>query len=154
MLYEKADWRDMEQLIKLRMAYIEEDMGKPTPEQNKKIIQSVQKYFVKHINKDLFIYVARETEIVACAFLLVFEKPANLHFITGRTGTVLNVYTKPTYRRRGLALSLMKRLLEDGRTMRLDYIELKATEDGFPLYRSLGFREVSTTYRIMKYDFD
>lgn len=34
--------------------------------------------------------------------------------------------------------------------LKLDYIELKSTDDGYPLYQSLGFREMETRYRSMK----
>ncbi len=35
--------------------------------------------------------------------LLIVEKPMSPSFITGKTGTVLNVYTKPEYRNKGYA---------------------------------------------------
>lgn len=50
---------------------------------------------------------------MSCCFLLITEKPANPSFVSGRTGTVLNVYTKPEYRRLGIARSLMRELLAE-----------------------------------------
>ena len=44
---------------------------------------------------------------------LMVEKPLSPMFITGRTGTVLNVYTKPAYRHRGYAKKIMEKLLLD-----------------------------------------
>ena len=90
-------------------------------------------------------------EIVGCCFLLVAEKPANPNFINGLTGTILNVYVKPEHRRQGIAKNMMDKLLCDAKAMGLDYVELKATEQGRGLYESLGFEdEVSKYYRMKK----
>ncbi|MBR1599544.1 MAG: GNAT family N-acetyltransferase [Lachnospiraceae bacterium] len=90
-------------------------------------------------------------EIVGCCFLLVTEKPANPNFINGLTGTILNVYVKPEYRRQGIAKRMMDNLLNDAKAMGLDYVELKATEQGRLLYKSLGFEDdVSKYYRMKK----
>lgn len=90
-------------------------------------------------------------EIVGCCFLLVTEKPANPNFINGLTGTVLNVYVKPEYRRQGIAKRMLENLLKDAKEMGLDYVELKSTEEGHELYKGLGFEdEVSRYYRMKK----
>ena len=58
-------------------------------------------YYEKHLDDDFTAFIATENcEIVSSVFLLVVEKPCSPVFPTGRTGTVLNVYTKPEYRRR------------------------------------------------------
>jgi predicted acetyltransferase len=71
-------------------------------------------------------------------------------FITGKIGTVLNVYTKPEYRKKGYAKKLMTMMLEDAKTERVSVIELKATEDGYSLYKSVGFEDVVAKYHNMK----
>jgi predicted acetyltransferase len=72
-------------------------------------------------------------------------------FINGRTGTVLNVYTYPQYRKQGYAKMIMKALLDDAKEMKLSVIELKATEAGYPLYRSVGFTDDVSGYHLMKW---
>src|SRR4029453_5162531 len=52
---------------------------------------------------------------------------------------VLNVYTDPAHRRRGLARALMAAILEWGRAQGLAKGPLAASEEGRPLYQSLGF---------------
>ena len=108
-------------------------------------------YYEKHLNKDFMVYVAREeNDIVSCAFLLIVEKPMSPSFITGKTGTVLNVYTKPEYRHNGYAKRLMTMMLEDATKLGISVIDLKATEDGYPLYKSVGFEDVIAKYHNMK----
>ena len=97
------------------------------------------------------VYVARnEKDIVSCVFLLIVEKPMSPSFITGKTGTVLNVYTKPEYRKKGYAKKLMNMMLEDAKAENVSKIELKATEDGYSLYRSVGFEDVVAKYHNMR----
>lgn len=149
MIFEKATIKDINGLTDLRLAYLQEDLGVIT---DKELIQeSLPGYYEKHLNKDLMVYVARDDEdIVACAFLLIVEKPMSPSFITGKTGTALNVYTKPEYRNKGYAKKLMTMMLEDATAQDVSVIELKSTEDGYLLYRSVGFEDVVAKYHNMK----
>ena len=149
MIFEKATIKDINGLTDLRLAYLQEDLGVIT---DKQLIQeSLPGYYEKHLNKDLMVYIARDDEdIVACAFLLIVEKPMSPSFITGKTGTVLNVYTKPEYRNKGYAKKLMTMMLEDATAQDVSVIELKSTEDGYSLYKSVGFEDVVVKYHNMK----
>ena len=149
MIFEKATIKDINGLTDLRLAYLQEDLGVIT---DKELIQeSLPGYYEKHLNKDLMVYVARDEEdIVSCDFLLIVEKPMSPSFITGKTGTVLNVYTKPEYRNKGYAKKLMTMMLEDATAQDVSIIELKATEDGYSLYKSVGFEDVVAKYHNMK----
>ena len=84
------------------------------------------------------------------AFLVVNEMPPNASFPNGRTGTVLNVYVAPAYRRQGIAKALMELLIADAKALELDFIELKASADGYPLYKKLGFKDSVSSFRPMK----
>lgn len=152
MVFEKAVNQDIEQLAKLRVAYLTEDYGNLNKDQLAIIERDLPKYFNKNLNKNLFAYIGRDDqEIVACALLLVVEKPMSPAFITGKTGTVLNVYTKPNCRHNGYAKKLISMLLDDAANMELSVVELKATEDGYPLYKSIGFNDVVSKYHQMEW---
>ena len=60
---------------------------------------------------------------------------------------VLNVYTEPEHRRNGVARAIMEAIIEWSRDQRVARITLHASEDGRPLYESLGFR-ISNEMRI------
>lgn len=153
MIFEQADTNDIHALVNLRIAYVEEDRKDLTEDIKDQLLRVLPAYFEKHLNSDLFVYVAREDAVLSCAFLVVTEKPANPSFITGRTGTVYNVYTVPAYRRRGLAKHIMQMLLADAEKMELDYVDLNATENGYYLYEALGFKETKPKHVPMKYTF-
>ena len=153
MIYDKATEKDILSLVELRLAYLREDYGELSDEQVSMITDQLHRYYPEHLNKDLFVYICRDDDqIISCCFLCVSEKPANPSFISGKTGTVLNVYTKPEYRRKGIAGKCLTMLLEEAKALGLDYVELKATEDGYHLYKSLGFQDDISHYHQMKYD--
>ncbi len=57
-----------------------------------------------------------------------------------RRGYVLNVYTEAPYRRRGLARRLMQAILDGCRQRGISMAALNASDEGRPLYESLGFK--------------
>ncbi len=57
----------------------------------------------------------------------------------GQHGVVLNVFTEPEWRRRGLAALLMRRIIDWARQQRLDGLTLHASDAGRALYEKMGF---------------
>lgn len=136
---------DIASLVALRLEYLRADYSVLPKEVEQVLRAQLPLYFSRHLGKDCHVYLAEEHQsAVSCAFLIVLEKPANPTFPTGKVGTVMNVYTRPVYLRRGFACALLEQLISDARKMDLSYLELKATEQGLHLYQRLGFnREIS-----------
>ena len=57
----------------------------------------------------------------------------------GRQGTIVNVFTEPEWRRRGVAALLLKEIIIWSRKESLDRLILHASEQGRALYEGLGF---------------
>ena len=57
----------------------------------------------------------------------------------GAQALILNVYCEPGHRRRGLARALMAAMFEWCKRERIAKVVLHASQDGRPLYESLGF---------------
>lgn len=58
---------------------------------------------------------------------------------TGTQGLVVNVYTRPDWRRRGVGRQVLTALLDGARALRLTSVVLHASDAGRPLYEQLGF---------------
>jgi ribosomal protein S18 acetylase RimI-like enzyme len=78
-------------------------------------------------------------EPVACVLLIWWAMPPNMHQLHRRRGFVSSVYTKPAYRRQGIARHLMTALTTQAREMGLQRLILWSSEMGRPLYEDLGF---------------
>ncbi|MGH3056471.1 MAG: GNAT family N-acetyltransferase [Gaiellaceae bacterium] len=61
------------------------------------------------------------------------------HADGGEEAYVLNVYTEPAHRRRGLARALMETILDWCRERRVNRVSLHASDKGRPLYESMAF---------------
>ncbi|GGU91685.1 N-acetyltransferase [Streptomyces albospinus] len=82
--------------------------------------------------------------LAACAVGRIEERlPAPGH-PSGRFGFVFNVCTDPRYRGRGHARTTTEALLAWFADRGVSRVDLHATDDAEPLYRSLGFTEHST----------
>ncbi|WP_343209860.1 GNAT family N-acetyltransferase [Anaerolentibacter hominis] len=150
-----AEKNQSSQLADMRLAYLNDDFGGLTEEQTTAIRAQLPDYFEEHIGKEFFPFVAEvDGEIVATAFLLVTEKPANPEFLTGKTGMLLNVYTKPEYRYQGIAAKVIEAVKEKGRQEGLSYLELSATDQGIRLYEKTGFKRRTSHYTEMILEFE
>lgn len=133
------DADNIELLVKLRNDYFKADLR---PVQNEVMDKNIRTYFEKYLNEDCYVVVAQQGQtIVSCAMLSIVHRPARLASLTGRNGIILNVFTYPTYRRQGYAKLVVDALVQKGKELELDYIDLLATKDGEQLYKKLGFEE-------------
>ena len=57
----------------------------------------------------------------------------------GRHGVIVNVFTEPEWRKRGIAAFLLERVIDWARKERLDRLFLHASDEGRALYERLGF---------------
>ena len=58
---------------------------------------------------------------------------------SGERAYIMNMYTRPEYRRRGIAHRTLDLLVRDARARGIAYITLEATAMGRPLYEKYGF---------------
>ena len=150
--YGLASKDDIEDLIQLRIAYMIDDFGSVSEEEKEGMKKQLPDYFARKLGTELIAFVARDNgRIVSVAYLHIIEMPANSILLNGVYGDVLSVYTEPEYRGRGLCTTLMKNLVEYGKTLGLGRIDLKATDEGYPIYEKVGFKDVEQRYRDMRY---
>lgn len=150
-----AGVEDIEQLTEMRIAYLKEDFKAEMEKHTQQIKEQLEEYYKSHLGNNILGFIVKNgDQILSTALLLIINKPANPNFITGKVGEVLNVYTRPEYRHQGMAKATMEALLAHARYLKLDYVELIATEDGYPLYSKLGFQEKVFHNRPMKYNIE
>ena len=142
---------DIPELIRLRIAYMIDDYGSISEYERHAMERQLPDYFERKLGKDLIAFVARDgRKLVATAYLLIIEKPANPALPNGLEGEVLNVFTEQEYRGQGIATRLMKEMIAYAKEKQLCRIDLKATEDGYVLYKKLGFEERTQKYKDMR----
>ncbi len=103
-----------------------------------------REYLKKHIEDDsLLSFIAVDDgKIVASCILCIYETLPVPSCLNGRTGLLLNVYTLKEYRHKGLAYDLLTQLIDEAKSLKVGKIQLDYTDDGYHLYKKLGFVEL------------
>lgn len=112
----------------------------PDPEQAV-FIEAYARWLVGAMNRGLYQgWVAEVQErVVAGAGLMLLEwGPGHLSESAFR-GRVVNVFTEPSFRRRGLARALVQQCLEMARSRGIAQVGLSTSEMARGLYEELGF---------------
>lgn len=103
--------------------------------------ESTEKYLKEHIDRDdLLIFLALENKkiISSCMACIITTAPLPSR-LSGKSAEVLNVYTLKEYRRQGHAAKLLNMLFTELQRRGVPKVVLEYTDDGFPLYRTMGF---------------
>lgn len=151
LVFDTARIEDIPELVRLRIAYMIDDYGSVSDEDRRAMEEQLPGYFERKLGRDLVAFVARDGErLVATAYLLIIEKPANPAFLNGLEGEVLNVFTEEKYRGRGISTQLLNEMIAYAKEKHLCRIDLKATDEGYKLYKKLGFVEITQKYINMR----
>lgn len=78
-------------------------------------------------------------EVIGCASMSYMRIMPTYSHPTGKRAHLMNVYTRNTYRRQGIARKMVLMLIDDAWNKGATEISLDATKMGRPLYESLGF---------------
>ncbi len=68
-----------------------------------------------------------------------FQVMPTYHNPSGNKAYIMNMYTDPEYRRRGIAYKMLDMLIRDTKSRGITAISLEATDMGRPLYEKYGF---------------
>lgn len=103
-----------------------------------------KEYLQKQLGKDsLIAFIAIDNDkIVSSCILCIYETLPTPSCINGRAGLLLNVYTIKEYRHQGLAYCLLTKIIEEAKKLEVGKIQLDYTDDGYPLYKKIGFEKL------------
>jgi GNAT superfamily N-acetyltransferase len=143
--FRRAAVQDLEAYLPLRMAMLAEVGMLPSEPQRTKLIQANRRYFEESLPKETYLawLATNQAEIVAIGGVLVFTRPPTGENMTGLDGYVMNMYTLPGWRGRGIATRLMQLIIEEMRSRQAGRLWLHATPIGRPIYEGFGFKRVN-----------
>lgn len=123
------------------------DMGQLTEHNERELTRASESFFGEVVASGeyiawLAVAIAAPERVVAGAGLWLrpmLPRPTPTGIIRGREALIANVYTEPDWRRRGVAMLLMRHVLGYTREHHVPRVLLHASDDGRPLYEALGF---------------
>jgi len=100
-------------------------------------------FFQKSMANGSFMALVAEFEGKAVAYggMVIREIPGDFNRSSYLEGDILNMYTIPTARRKGISTLILKQLLGNAKLMGVTKVALHTSKDGEKLYRSVGFSE-------------
>jgi GNAT superfamily N-acetyltransferase len=81
--------------------------------------------------------------IISGGGIVISTRPSHPAHPSLRRADILNMYTEPPFRRRGIARQLMLAMIAWCRQEGFEWVTLHASNDGRKLYESLGFKQTS-----------
>lgn len=146
--YRRATEADVDRLVELRMAFLAEVAGGDAADVE--LAGAIGKYFSDAIHSGEFVaFVAKADGVVIASSGMVFHRhppsPANR---SGRQSFIMNMYTVPPHRRRGIATQLLTRLLDHARACGCNSAALHALPQGRSMYERAGFTPTDTEMRL------
>lgn len=101
------------------------------------IVRESREYFLH--GDQLTVLALDEGEVIGCASMSFMWIMPTFSHPTGRRAHLMNVYTRNSYRRQGIARKMVEMLIDETWKRGATEISLDATVMGRPLYESLGF---------------
>ena len=141
MNYRTATLDDIEVLVELRKKQLVDE----GIDANKDINEELTNFFRKKLDDHSLIewVVSGNDTIIATAAIVFYEFPPTYTNKSGVKGYITNMYTVPEYRGKGIATSLLDKLVEEAKTRKVEKLWLSASKLGRPVYLKYGFKETN-----------
>lgn len=149
--YKQATIADLDELVRTRIIVLraanklsdDVDMSaveKESREYYKRALVSGEHVAYLVYDKDTFIGAGGES---------FYQVMPTYHNPTGRKAYIMNMYTAPEYRRKGVALRTLDLLVAAAKERGISQIFLEATESGRPLYDKYGFVQMQNEMELL-----
>ncbi len=146
LIYRRTNLSDLEMLILIRIEVLIAANRLPLDTDMNAVGQATRRYYKKRLETDSHIeYLVLDGDMfVACGSLSIYDVMPTYCNPSGRKGYVMNMYTRPDYRRQGIALKVLEHLVKDAKELGITQIRLEATDAGKSLYQQFGFIELTS----------
>lgn len=136
-IYRKLDEGDLDVFIDLRIRQLREEGATEKLD----LVPALTDYYHRHMADGTFVsWLALDGEkIIGTSGMSFVEKPPYFGCPSGRIGLLSSMYTDPSYRRRGIARELLKRVVEEARAYGCGSVQITASDMGVLLYTDFGF---------------
>jgi len=134
-----ANIKDVPVLVELRKKQLIDEGQSPVLNIDKQLAE----YFTSAITDGSFVSWVMEvdSEIIASSGVCFYTLPPHYNNPTGEVAYITNMYTKPEYRRKGIAAELLNMVIDEAKKREHKIIRLHASEDGKSVYAKAGFND-------------
>ena len=139
--YKKVEKSQLEELVKLRIKVLRAANKLPYYVDMTIIEQHSYAYYKQGFQSNNFtVYLAYDRDqIIGCGGVSYFDIMPTFDFPNGKGAYIMNMYTEPEYRKKGIATKILDLLVKDSKEKDIHKIILEATDMGRSVYDKYGF---------------
>lgn len=139
--FRKAALNDLEKLTETRIAVLRAANQLADDVDMAEVEHRSREYYKTALQDDSHVaYLVFDGEtFIGAGGVSFFRVMPTYHNPSGRKAYIMNMYTKPEYRRRGIAQKTLTLLVNEAKSRGITSISLEATAMGKPLYKKFGF---------------
>lgn len=141
LLYRRAGSHDRELLTRLRLEVLRAANGLEEDVDLSRTELESRRYYETCFPEDSHAawLVFDGEEVVGTGAVSFYQVMPTYHNPSGKKAYIMNMYTRPDYRRRGIAYRVLELLTAEAEMRQIDAVTLEATAAGRPLYEAFGF---------------
>lgn len=141
LLYRRAGSHDRELLTRLRLEVLRAANGLEEDVDLSRTELESRRYYETCFPEDSHAawLVFDGEEVVGTGAVSFYQVMPTYHNPSGKKAYIMNMYTRPDYRRRGIAHRVLELLTAEAEMRQIDVVTLEATAAGRPLYEAFGF---------------
>lgn len=100
-----------------------------------------KEYFLKNVNHNFICWLAEyDGEVVGSSGFNIFQRLPYEGNLYGLEGYIMNIYTLPQYRRKGVSTAIVQEIINYSKKAQIMRLWLHATFEGKYVYSKLGFK--------------
>ena len=137
----KATLDDIDLLVKTRIEVLRAANRLSDDTDLREVERESRRYYQETLRNGMHTayLVFDEDLFVGAGGVSYFQVMPTYHNPSGWKAYIMNMYTRPEYRRQGIASRMLDLLVRDAKDRGVSFITLEATEMGRPLYEKYGF---------------
>lgn len=141
LIYKKAAIDDIEQLTKLRVEVLRAANQLPDDTDMTEVERQSYAYYAAALKdgSHTAYLVFDGAALIGAGGVSYYRVMPTYHNPSGEKAYIMNMYTHPDYRRKGIAFKTLDLLVQDAKARGIRAISLEATDMGRPLYEKYGF---------------
>ena len=153
-VYKKLTEKELSTIIKMRIDQLTEEYtseGRTVPE-DVDLESALLDFYTRNMAAGTYVsWLAFDGDkIVGTSGMSFAEKPPYFSCPSGRVGILSSMYTDPNYRRMGIAITLLDKVVKEAEAYGCGTIYITASNMGVKLYEAYGFKHNGN---FMQYNF-
>ena len=137
--FRKITVNDLEVFIKMRINQLREEGAK----EDINLEAALKDYYLRHLSDGTFIsWLALDNDrIIGTSGMSIVEKPPYFGCPSGKIGLLSSMFTDPNYRRKGIAKTLLSKVIDEAKAQGCGTVQITASDMGVLLYSDFGFEK-------------